>query len=98
MAGSVQESDLALRRIHLLQTPGVIRGGHVWFRPRPDGEIIDLLAVDDGKLRELASDLKHLCGAGGSVKDGVVVIQGDHCDALITFLTSRGYTVKKSGG
>jgi len=54
--------------------------------------------LDDGELRELASDLKHLCGAGGSVKDGVVVIQGDHCDALVTFLQGRGYTVKRSGG
>ena len=54
--------------------------------------------LDDGGLRELAGDLKHLCGAGGSVKDGVVVIQGDHCDVLVTFLQGRGYTVKKSGG
>jgi len=54
--------------------------------------------LDDVELRELASDLKHLCGAGGSVKDGVVVIQGDHCDVLVTFLQGRGYTVKRSGG
>ena len=54
--------------------------------------------LDDGELHELASALKRLCGTGGSVKDGVVVIQGDHCDVLVTFLQNRGYTVKRSGG
>ena len=54
--------------------------------------------LDDEELRELASTLKHLCGTGGSVKDGVLVIQGDHCDVLVSFLQKRGYVVKRSGG
>jgi translation initiation factor 1 len=52
---------------------------------------------EDG-LRELASELKRQCGTGGSVKDGVIVIQGDHCDVLLAFLRERGYLVRRSGG
>ncbi len=54
------------------------------------------LAAD--ALRELAGELKRLCGAGGSLKDGVIEIQGDHRDALAEALRSRGYTVKLAGG
>ncbi|MDJ0852946.1 MAG: translation initiation factor Sui1 [Myxococcota bacterium] len=50
------------------------------------------------ELRELASDLKRLCGSGGSAKDGVIEIQGDHRDVLVPELESRGYTVKRAGG
>jgi len=54
--------------------------------------------LDEEGLQELASALKRQCGTGGSVKDGVIIIQGDHCDALIPLLQKRGYTVKRSGG
>ena len=49
-------------------------------------------------LRELAGELKRSCGSGGSLKDGVIEIQGDHCDALVRELGERGYTVKRAGG
>ncbi len=49
-------------------------------------------------LRELASDLKRLCGSGGSQKDGVIEIQGDHRDVLAEALRARGHTVKLAGG
>lgn len=54
------------------------------------------LPSDD--LRALAADLKRQCGSGGAAKDGVIEIQGDHCDALIEELKDRGYTVKRAGG
>ncbi len=50
------------------------------------------------ELRALAGDLKRSCGSGGSLKDGVIEIQGDHRDALVEALTTRGYTVKRAGG
>ena len=54
------------------------------------------LPADD--LRQLAAELKRLCGSGGSAKDGVIEIQGDHRDVLVPALESRGYTVKRAGG
>ncbi len=54
--------------------------------------------VDDQQLKELAKQLKRRCGTGGSAKDGIIVIQGDHRDTLITELQDLGYTVKLAGG
>jgi translation initiation factor 1 len=49
-------------------------------------------------LADLASELKRRCGTGGTAKDGVIEIQGDHVDAVIAALVERGYTVKRAGG
>jgi len=49
-------------------------------------------------LLALAANLKRICGAGGTVKDGVLEIQGDHRDRLAGDLRTQGYTVKLAGG
>jgi translation initiation factor 1 len=46
----------------------------------------------------LASELKRRCGTGGTAKDGVIEIQGDHRDVLVAELERRGFTVKRAGG
>jgi len=51
-----------------------------------------------GGFGQLARELKQKCGSGGTIRDDVVEIQGDHRDALADELSARGYTVKKSGG
>jgi translation initiation factor 1 len=51
-----------------------------------------------GALDKLASELKRLCGTGGTVKDGVIEIQGDHREKIVAALAGRGYTVKLAGG
>jgi len=55
------------------------------------------LALDGAALQALAKELKAACGSGGTVKDGVIEIQGDHCDTLVARLQQRGLTVKRSG-
>lgn len=50
------------------------------------------------ELEALASELRKRCGSGGTVKDGVIEIQGDHRDLLVGELARRGWTVKRSGG
>ena len=50
------------------------------------------------ELKRLARELKARCGCGGTVKDGVIEIQGDHRDKLIEVLESKGWSVKSSGG
>jgi translation initiation factor 1 len=54
--------------------------------------------VAESALKEFAGELKRLCGTGGTVKDGVIEIQGDHRDKIVAALTQRGYTVKLAGG
>jgi translation initiation factor 1 len=49
-------------------------------------------------LRDLASELKRHCGAGGTIKDGVIEIQGDHREAIVAELSRRGFSVKRAGG
>ena len=50
------------------------------------------------QLKDLAKTLKQKCGSGGTVKDGVIEIQGEHRDLLVAELQKHGWTVKKSGG
>ena len=49
-------------------------------------------------LAALTKELKQRCGSGGTVKDGMIEIQGDHRDRLLGELQSRGYRVKMAGG
>ncbi len=53
---------------------------------------------DDKKLKQFAKTLKRLCGTGGAVKDGVIIIQGDHREALLKEIKQQGYNVKLAGG
>ncbi len=52
----------------------------------------------DAEVTALAQRLKKLCGSGGTIKDGAIEIQGDHCEKVQTQLTNLGYKVKRVGG
>jgi translation initiation factor 1 len=49
-------------------------------------------------LEARAGELKRLCGAGGTVRDGAIEVQGDHRDKVADRLRGLGYTVKLAGG
>lgn len=50
------------------------------------------------RMADVAKALKSKCGVGGGVKNGVILLQGDHRTAAADWLTAQGYTVKHKGG
>ncbi len=60
--------------------------------------VITGIPLSGAELDQLAKQLKQRCGTGGTVKNGVIEIQGDQRDLLLTELTKFGWVVKKSGG
>jgi translation initiation factor 1 len=60
--------------------------------------VITGIPLADSALKELSGALKKRCGCGGTAKDGVIEIQGDHRDILLGELQARGYRVKLAGG
>jgi len=50
------------------------------------------------ELAALGKQLKAACGSGGTVKDGVIEVQGDHVERVMAALVAQGYVVKRSGG
>jgi len=60
--------------------------------------VITGFSLSASELSGLATQLKKKCGSGGTLRDGVIEIQGDHRDLLVELLQARGWTVKRSGG
>ena len=56
------------------------------------------LPLEESDLRDFAKKLKMRCGTGGSVKDGAIIVQGDHREAILEAIKKAGYTVKLAGG
>ena len=56
------------------------------------------VALDAMALAVLGKQLRTACGAGGTVKDGVIEVQGDHCEAILAALIKHGYKAKQAGG
>jgi len=70
-------------------------------RKQRGGKVVTLVTGFVGKdedLQILAKMLKTKIGVGGSVKDGEIIIQGEHRDKIIEILQNNSYKVKKAGG
>lgn len=60
--------------------------------------VIENFKGSDDALNELAKMLKAKCGTGGSAKDGVIIIQGEKREQILTLLAQQGFKTKKKGG
>jgi translation initiation factor 1 len=60
--------------------------------------VISGLQLSEPELAELATRLKKMCGAGGSVRNDTIEIQGEHRDRLVAELCKLGYPARRSGG
>lgn len=74
----------------------------VWLEKNSRGgktvSIVKGFVGKESDLTDLAKMLKTKCGVGGTVKDGEILIQGDHREKIIQILTTAGYKAKKAGG
>ena len=81
------------------QTDGVVR---VSLQTKGRGgkcvTLVKGVALDALALAVLGKQLRAACGSGGTVKDGVIEVQGDHLETVMAALQKQGHSVKKSGG
>jgi len=75
----------------------------VWIDKKSrSGKVVTLIKGFSGTenaIKDLAKFLKVNCGVGGSVKNGEILIQGNHRDKIVDLLKTAGYTqTKKAGG
>lgn len=60
--------------------------------------IVENFQGSNADLEALGKTLKNKCGVGGTVKDGIILIQGEKRDRVVELLTALSYKVKKKGG
>lgn len=60
--------------------------------------LVKNLALNEKDLKTLAKKLKQACGSGGTVKNGVIEIQGEHRERIAEILQKMGYKTKIAGG
>ena len=60
--------------------------------------LVKKLVLSENDMKALAARLKQVCGSGGTVKDGVIEIQGEHREKIAEELKRLGYKVKIAGG
>ena len=78
---------------------GVVRVGRETKGRKGRGvTLVSGVPLPPEELKVLAKELKTRCGSGGTLKAGVIEIQGDHRDLLLELLRAKGWTVKRSGG
>jgi translation initiation factor 1 len=74
---------------------GVVR---VFREKRRASSVTLVHGLPPAEVDATGKELRRRCGTGGTAKNGVVELQGDHRDAVIAYLTERGRRAKKAGG
>ncbi len=78
---------------------GIVRVGRETKGRKGKGvTVVTGMPLAGEELAALAGRLKKRCGSGGTVRDGVIEVQGDHRDVLLSELAALGWKVKRSGG
>lgn len=78
---------------------GIVRVGRETKGRKGKGvTLVSGLPLTEDELKQMASRLKQLCGTGGTLKEGVIEIQGDHREKLFAWLQKEGYRAKLAGG
>ena len=83
-----------------LPKPGIPNDGivRVGCERRRAGSVTLVYGIPRHESEALGKELRKRCGAGGTTKNGVVELQGDHRDAVVRYFTERGRRAKRMGG
>ena len=97
-AAAVCQCD-KLKKDKIPETDGIVRVSRETKGRKGKGvTLVSGAPLPEVELKNLAKRLRNLCGTGGTVKDGVIELQGDHSVVLLKELPKNGWVVKRSGG
>jgi translation initiation factor 1 len=78
-----------------LPDDGVVR---IAREKRRNSAVTLVYGLAAAELEPTGKELRRLCGTGGTAKNGVVELQGDHRDKIVAYFEGRGRRVKRAGG
>jgi translation initiation factor 1 len=102
---STERGDLRRRQSSAPQSPSLPPIQQTAYLHRASkgrhGKVVTLvknLSLSPADFTTLTKHLKRTCGSGGTIKDGVIEIQGDHRETIAVILEGLGYQTKMAGG
>lgn len=98
-AADAQQERQAAEEARLASLDGIVRIRRETSGRKGKGvTTITGIPLMDDELKALSVRLKKRCGSGGTLKDGIIEIQGDHRETARHYLQQEGFTVKLAGG
>lgn len=89
------EKNAPLRKGPAIPDDGIVRVG---CEKRRGGSVTLVYGLSAPEVEATGRELRRLCGSGGTSKDGIVAIQGDHRAAILAHFSARGRKTKRMGG